>query len=233
MMAARRVNVFVACGLALVAAALALPALSRAGAEAVRQGSREHLRVIFVGMQGHVDTFGFFPGNGGPPMEAVTTPDCRTGFPDSEAFRWGYGDPKRAGRLQTDNGAPLVLKSDNGSAFVAEALQGWLRAAGVEALFSPPRLPAYNGSCEAGIGALKDRTAARASRRKSSGHKVRATKWPPTAEPRTVSSRCARNAYDEASSHERLRASLGIRRSGEDMPPACNVAPSAVMPLPL
>jgi hypothetical protein len=52
-------------------------------------------------MRGHVDTYGFFPGNGGPPMEAVTTPDCRTGYPDSEAFRWGYGDPKRAGRLQT------------------------------------------------------------------------------------------------------------------------------------
>src|SRR5262249_57147111 len=36
-----------------------------------------------------------------------------------------------------------------------EALQGWLRAAGVEALFSPPVLPSYNGSCEAGIGALR------------------------------------------------------------------------------
>jgi hypothetical protein len=65
--------------------------------------------MIGEGMQAHVSTFGFFPGNGGPPMEAVTTPDARTGFPDSEAFRWGYGDPKRAGRLQTGCWAYAIL----------------------------------------------------------------------------------------------------------------------------
>jgi putative transposase len=62
-------------------------------------------------------------------------------------------------------GAPVVLKSDNGAAFVAEALHGWLRAAGVEPLFSPPGLPSYNGSCEAGIGSLQWRTEWRALRR--------------------------------------------------------------------
>ena len=61
-------------------------------------------------------------------------------------------------------GAPLVLKSDNGSAFGAEATQRWLRAAGVQMLFSPPYWPAYNGAIEAGIGSLKARTEGSASR---------------------------------------------------------------------
>jgi hypothetical protein len=30
----------------------------------------------------------------------------------------------------------------------------FLRAQGVRPLFSPPRLPAYNGACEAGIGSM-------------------------------------------------------------------------------
>ncbi len=60
-------------------------------------------------MQANVDAFGFFPGNGGPPAEAVDTPDVRTGFPDSEAFRWGYADPRRAGRLQTGCWAYAIL----------------------------------------------------------------------------------------------------------------------------
>ena len=55
-------------------------------------------------------------------------------------------------------GAPLVLKSDNGSAFIAEATQQLLNEFGVEKLFSPPGVPRYNGSIEAGIGSLKTRT---------------------------------------------------------------------------
>jgi hypothetical protein len=54
-------------------------------------------------------------------------------------------------------GPPLVLKSDNGSAFKAEVralLDDWR----VIPLPSPPRTPRYNGSCEAGIGGLKTRT---------------------------------------------------------------------------
>jgi transposase InsO family protein len=62
------------------------------------------------------------------------------------------------------HGAPLVLKSDNGSAFCAEQTQQFLHSQGVQALFSPPRTPAYNGSCEAAIGSLKKRTAAAAER---------------------------------------------------------------------
>jgi transposase InsO family protein len=56
------------------------------------------------------------------------------------------------------HGAPVVLKSDNGSAFVAGEIEPLLASWGVCALFSPPRTPRYNGSCEAGIGSMKVRT---------------------------------------------------------------------------
>lgn len=93
----------------LTGAGLLLPALSKVRAAAARTGSKDNLRFVGLGMQEFAGTYGFFPGNGGPPMEAVTTPNCRTGFPDSEAFRWGYGDPKRTGRLQTGSWAYAVL----------------------------------------------------------------------------------------------------------------------------
>jgi len=56
------------------------------------------------------------------------------------------------------HGAPLVLKSDNGSPFCAGSTRALLAALGVIALFSPPRTPRYNGAAEAGIGSLKTRT---------------------------------------------------------------------------
>lgn len=93
----------------LLVAGLALPAIAGVGAKAARAKSRENLRAIGAGMKSFVDAYGFFPGNGGPPMEAVTTPDVRTGFPDSEEFRWGYADPRRAGRLQTGCWAYSIL----------------------------------------------------------------------------------------------------------------------------
>jgi len=61
-------------------------------------------------------------------------------------------------------GAPLVLKSDNGSPFSAEDTCAFLRDHGVWPLFSPVRTPAYNGSCEASIGSMKKRTAYQAER---------------------------------------------------------------------
>jgi hypothetical protein len=67
------------------------------------------------------------------------------------------------------HGAPLVLKNDNGSAFaaprVATLLDNWC----VTPLFSPPYTPRYNGSIEAGIGALKLRTDTHAARHGHSG----------------------------------------------------------------
>jgi hypothetical protein len=52
---------------------------------------------------------------------------------------------------------PLVLKSDNGSAFKADVitlLADWQ----VVPLPSPPKMPRFNGSCEASVGTLKTRT---------------------------------------------------------------------------
>jgi transposase InsO family protein len=60
--------------------------------------------------------------------------------------------------LFTIHGAPLVLKSDNGSAFIAEETRHLLRTWQVEVLFSPPRTPSYNGAIEAGNGSLKTHT---------------------------------------------------------------------------
>jgi transposase InsO family protein len=66
--------------------------------------------------------------------------------------------------LFTLHGAPLVLKSDNGSHFDNDAVQELLRMWNVAHLFSPPHWPRYNGAVEAGIGSLKGRTAAHAAR---------------------------------------------------------------------
>jgi transposase InsO family protein len=60
--------------------------------------------------------------------------------------------------LFAQHGAPLVLKTDNGSAFIADATREFLSPFGVNLLFSPPRTPRYNGSIEASIGSLKTRT---------------------------------------------------------------------------
>ena len=56
------------------------------------------------------------------------------------------------------HGAPLVLKTANGSPFGDGATERYLHGCGVIPLFSPPHTPRYNGSVEAGIGSLKTRT---------------------------------------------------------------------------
>jgi len=55
------------------------------------------------------------------------------------------------------HGAPLVLKSDNGSAFIADETRKMLEEMKVFLLLSPPGTPEYNGACEAGIGSLTTR----------------------------------------------------------------------------
>jgi transposase InsO family protein len=60
-------------------------------------------------------------------------------------------------RLMEEHGAPLVIKMDNGSAFIAAELRRLLADYGVTPLYSPPRTPRYNGAAEAGIGGLKAR----------------------------------------------------------------------------
>jgi transposase-like protein len=66
--------------------------------------------------------------------------------------------------LFTEHGAPLVMKSDNGSHFTPPEVTDVLHRFGVLHLLSPPATPSYNGSCEAGIGSLSVRTAHEAAR---------------------------------------------------------------------
>jgi len=54
---------------------------------------------------------------------------------------------------------PLVLKSDNGSPFIAAATRALCSLHGVVNLLSPPLTPRYNGSIEATAGQLKARAA--------------------------------------------------------------------------
>jgi hypothetical protein len=53
--------------------------------------------------------------------------------------------------------APLVLKVDNGSAFIGHELRAWARAVGTTLLYSPPRCPRYNGAIEASIASITTR----------------------------------------------------------------------------
>ena len=50
------------------------------------------------------------------------------------------------------------MKTDNGSAFIAEALACFLARWQVLILFSPPRTPSYYGAIESSIGSLKTRS---------------------------------------------------------------------------
>jgi hypothetical protein len=66
--------------------------------------------------------------------------------------------------LFAEHGAPLVVKCDNGSPFTGAVMEELLSGHGVLALYSPPYWPRYNGSVEAGINSLKDRTEGWAAR---------------------------------------------------------------------
>ena len=62
-------------------------------------------------------------------------------------------------RLFDQYDPPLVLKSDNGSPFVAHETRCFCQCNGVVNLLSPALTPTYNGSIEASGGALKTRAA--------------------------------------------------------------------------
>jgi len=53
------------------------------------------------------------------------------------------------------HGAPLVMKTDNGSAFRSADFEALLSKHRILHLLSPPYTPRYNGAIEAGIGTLK------------------------------------------------------------------------------
>lgn len=69
------------------------------------------------------------------------------------------------GHLFTVCGAPLVLKTDNGSEFMAGVFQRMLEQHKVVHLLSPTYYPPYNGAIEAGIGSLKVHALAEAMKR--------------------------------------------------------------------
>jgi transposase InsO family protein len=51
-------------------------------------------------------------------------------------------------KLIARHGAPLVLKADNGSAFISKAVARLCRQHGITLLHSPVRQPRWNGTCE-------------------------------------------------------------------------------------
>jgi transposase InsO family protein len=65
--------------------------------------------------------------------------------------------------LFMSHGAPWVMKTDNGPAFIADPLARFLGRWQALSLFSPPYTPSYNGSIEAAIGSLKTRSERRAT----------------------------------------------------------------------
>lgn len=69
-------------------------------------------------------------------------------------------------------GAPLVLKHDQGSAFMAHETRALLAEHDTVPLASPARTPEYNGSCERAGGCLKVRIAHEASRHGRQDHWV-------------------------------------------------------------
>lgn len=61
-------------------------------------------------------------------------------------------------QLFAEHGPPLVLKSDNGKALTQGGVPALLAQHQVTPLISPVYRPQYNGSCEAGVKAMKVRT---------------------------------------------------------------------------
>ncbi len=72
--------------------------------------------------------------------------------------------------LFIQHAAPLLIKRDNGGTLTAAPVRELLWSSGVQVLASPVKTPEYNGSCEAGNGAIKTRAHHVASRNGRPGH---------------------------------------------------------------
>lgn len=59
-------------------------------------------------------------------------------------------------RVSYERGFPEMIRSDNGSEFIASATTDWLEANGIEATFIEPGKPWQNGKCESFNGKLRD-----------------------------------------------------------------------------
>lgn len=75
-------------------------------------------------------------------------------------------------RLFALHGPPLVLKADNGSAFIAESVAELCREHGVALMHSPVRRPRWNGTCEVS-GRWAKRRAEEAAERRGGGDLTR------------------------------------------------------------
>lgn len=117
--------------------AFLLPPLLAARELARRTASVDHLRQIGEGFLAHVETYGVLPSNGGLLAETVTTPDIRTINANDDPYRWGYGDPRRAGRMQPGSWAFALLP------FIGheQDFQARNQAVAVECYYIPARRP--------------------------------------------------------------------------------------------
>jgi Integrase core domain len=70
-------------------------------------------------------------------------------------------------RLVEQHGPPLVLKADNGSAFIAACVARFCHSHGITLMHSPVRRPRWNGTCEVSGRWAKARAMAAAVRRGS------------------------------------------------------------------
>jgi transposase InsO family protein len=135
-----------------------------------REHNREPLRVLHWPVPGRVwaiDYTGPLPPVDGQYPHLLAVRDLASGMQllwRPLAAATGENAAAALERLFAVHGAPLVLKTDNGGPFAGRAVQDLLHGHGVESLFSPPRWPRYNGAIEAGIGAMHERTDARAAR---------------------------------------------------------------------
>ena len=59
-------------------------------------------------------------------------------------------------RVCREKGFPEMIRSDNGSEFIAEAVNNWLTANQIKPLFIEPGKPWQNGKCESFNGKLRD-----------------------------------------------------------------------------
>lgn len=59
-------------------------------------------------------------------------------------------------RVCVEKGFPEMMRSDNGSEFIAQAVNNWLSENGIKPLFIEPGKPWQNGKCESFNGKLRD-----------------------------------------------------------------------------
>ncbi len=83
----------------------------------------------------------------------------------SASGEWSCAAEQVLEALIAQHGAPLVLKADNGSAFIAKRFASFCRSHGIALVHSPVRRPQFNGCCEVSGKHAKRRAQAAAAQR--------------------------------------------------------------------